>query len=201
MVSSHPMRCASPHASSSGPPRRDSGKRKEDKGCKTASQSSTLKARAMDLSSMLLSRPSKSLHARHCAEGVTSTQASQHSYVGGMSIIPTSQMMQLRHREMAKRAQGCTAKRWQRAGSLDSKSILFAYYHATYYCGADERALGFRLGFTPWANHLTLLSNLSSVSEDNDSCPAFSRASVMLTELMRKYAIKTREHHVNVRFH
>lgn len=57
---------------------------------------------------------------------------------------------------------------------LTLKPILFTHCYTTYYHSIDERTLGSRLSFIPWANHLTLLSSVSSVNEGNVSCPTFS---------------------------
>lgn len=60
---------------------------------------------------------------------------------------------------------------------LTLKPILFTHYYTTYYHSIDERALGSRISFIPWANHLTLPSSVSSVNKSNDSCPTFLTAS------------------------
>lgn len=83
---------------------------------------SALKATEMDLSHILPSKPSKIPHAQHCAECVISTLILHNNpNVVSISIIPTLQTMQLRLRKIKKLAQGCTANKWQKARSLDSK--------------------------------------------------------------------------------
>lgn len=137
---------------------------------------STLKARESDLPYTIPSEPYKILYALHYA----------HCHIKSFLTIILIWCAQQDSHFPGDAIEACSLRNVPRVTRLLSgrelrvltlKPILFTHYYTTYYHNIDERALGSKLSFIPWANHLTLPSSVSSVNESKDSCPTFSTAS------------------------